>query len=193
MRYVVFDDMGQCTEQAVKDLLSQVPEFRRAQALKYQHTFGQFCCLKSWQLLQTLFPIPQDSENALLPITYYLLPEYNAYGKPFIKGGPEFSISHCKQAIAVAVNDTPIGIDVESIRKVDPSLIERTMNETEQEMIRTAAQPLRAFTRLWTMKEAYLKYLGTGIVDDLKDCLNTANPARFITLEKADYFLSIYF
>ena len=30
---------------------------------------------------------------------------YNEYGKPYIPGGPEFSISHCKHGIAVAVDE----------------------------------------------------------------------------------------
>jgi len=182
MQYLVFDDMTQCTEEAVKQLLPLVPDFRREQALKYKHTFGQFCCLKSWQMLLALLP------SRLFAFS----PSYNKFGKPSIEGMPEFSISHCKNAIAVAMNNTSIGIDVESIRRVEPSLIERTMNKEEQAMIRNATNPARAFTRLWTMKEAYLKYLGTGIVDDLHSCLKKAEKERFLTKEYSDYIFSIY-
>jgi len=182
MQYLVFDDMTQCSEEAVKQLLPMVPDFRREQALKYHHTFGQFCCLKSWRLLQSM-----------QPATCNLQPVYNNYGKPSVDGWPEFSISHCKTAIAVAINDTPIGIDVESIRRVEQSLIERTMNDEEQTIIRNAEDPQRAFTRLWTMKEAYLKYLGTGIVDDLKTCLDGADIGRFHVEEKEGYVVSIYY
>jgi len=182
MQYLVFDDMTQCTDEAVKQLLPLVPDFRREQALKYHHTFGQFCCLKSWQLLQSL-----------QPATCNLQPVYNEYGKPYFVEGSEFNISHCKNAIAVAINDTPTGIDVESIRRVESSLIERTMNDEEQTIIRNADDPARAFTRLWTMKEAYLKYLGTGIVDDLKTCLDDATKERFLIVEKEEYIVSIYY
>jgi len=196
MQYLIFDDMTQCTEQAVKDLLPQMPSFRQEQALKYRHTFGQFCCLKSWHLLQTLLqPLlknPPSSNNALLPSTFYLSPKFNEYGKPYYVEGPEFSISHCKTAIAVAINDTPIGIDVESIRRVEPSLIERTMNDEEQAEIASSVDKMRAFTRLWTMKEAYLKYIGTGIVDDLKVCLDDVEMNRFHVIEKEKYIISIY-
>jgi len=181
MQYIVFDDMTQCTEEAVKQLLPLVPDFRREQALKFHHTFGQFTCLKSWQLLQSLSPL-----------TSHLSPKFNEYGKPYLVEGPEFSISHCKSAIAVAINDSPIGIDVESIRRVDQSLISRTMNDEEQNIIRFSDDPARAFTRLWTMKEAYLKYLGTGIVDDLQHALDTATPARFTVEERGLYIISIY-
>jgi len=182
MQYLVFDDMTQCTDKAVKQLLPEVPEFRQEQALKYKHVFGQFCCLKSWQMLLALSPSR--------PLAFS--PSYNKFGKPSIEGMPEFNISHCKNAIAVAINETPIGIDVESIRRVEQSLIERTMNEEEQTLIRTADDPARVFTRLWTMKEAYLKYLGTGIVDDLHSCLEKADLCRFTTKEFPDYILSIY-
>ena len=75
---------------------------------------------------------------------------YNEHGKPFIEGGPYFSISHCKNGIAVAVNDEPIGIDIEHIRRADESLIERTMSEEESQRLMANSQELRDrdFTRL---------------------------------------------
>jgi len=197
MQYLLFDDMTQCTEAAVQQLLPRVPAFRREQALKYHHTFGQFCCLQSWMLLQTLLAFRLSTfDFRLSTFNYFQLSTFhfqlNQFGKPSIEGASEFSISHCKTAIAVAIHDTPIGIDVESIRRVEPSLIERTMNADEQAQIAAASDPQRAFTRLWTMKEAYLKFLGTGITDDLHPALATADPARFLTTEHESYILSIY-
>ena len=76
-------------------MLPLVSEQRREQALRYKHTLGRFCCLKSWLLLQELVgELPEW--------------QYNEYGKPFIEGGPHFSISHCKTGIAVAVADEPV-------------------------------------------------------------------------------------
>ena len=117
--------------------------------------------------------------------------KYNEYGKPFVAEGPDFSLSHCKHGIAVAVNEKPIGIDIESIRAVDKALIERTMNAREQAQIAAAEQPEVAFIRLWTQKEAYLKYLGTGIIDDLHHALDNTGKAVFKTEIKKDYVYTI--
>ena len=144
---MIFDHMEECTEAEVQRMLPLVSAQRREQALKYKHTLGQFCCLKSWLMLSAM----HIGEMEFL---------YNEHGKPYIEGGPFFSISHCKEAIAVAIDDQPIGIDVEAIRNVDQDLILRTMNEEEQKQIHSN----RDFTRLWTQKEAIVKAQGVGIV-----------------------------
>ena len=127
-------------------MLPLVSAQRREQALRYKHTFGRFCCLKSWMMLQELIgEMPEW--------------QYNEHGKPFIEGGPHFSLSHCKEGIAVAVDDEPIGIDIEHIRHADESLVQRTMNEEERQNMDD-----RTFTRLWTQKEAIVKAQGIGIM-----------------------------
>ena len=159
-------------------MLPQVSEQRRAQALQYKHAFGQYACLKSYLMLQDLLREHYGIEGDLLFT-------YNEYGKPELNINdanvvgselkPYFSISHCKQAIAVAVADTPIGIDIETLRHPSESLIEKTMNEQERYQIAAAESPEKMFTALWTRKEAVLKYLGTGIVDDLHNVLSNTN------------------
>ena len=152
MRISVFDDMRQCTAEAVQEMLPQVSPHRREQALKYKHTFGQFCCLKSWMMLSAL----HVGEMEFL---------YNEHGKPYFEGGPYFSISHCKEGIAVAIDDLPVGIDIEAIRHADDELIRRTMNTEERQRLMANSQESkdRDFTRLWTRKEAVVKMQGVGI------------------------------
>ena len=158
MRQLIFDNMSQCTEAEVERLCRILPRHRVEQALKYKHTFGQFCCLKSYEMLLSL-GLPQTPFS------------YNEYGKPFIPDGPYFSISHCKEAIAVCIDDEPVGVDIESLRSADRSLVERTMNADEQRRIAESDAPQCQFIALWTRKEAYLKYKGTGIIDDLHNVL----------------------
>lgn len=185
MQYEVFDDMKQCTQGGVDNLLNLVPEFRRAYALKYRHVFGQFCALQSWYMLDQLL------SRYRLNATSYTI-NHTPEGKPQFIDGPEFSISHCKEAIAVAIDEHPIGIDVESIRAISPSLMEYTMNAQECAFICSSEEPDRSFIRLWTQKEAYLKYLGTGIRNDMRDVLSEADSSRFITEDHGLYILSLY-
>ena len=194
MKVVVFDRMEECTETEVNRMLPLVSDQRREQALRYKHTMGQFCCLKSWVLLRDILktptkPRPNPDQT---PIEWQKM-EYNEQGKPFLPDGPFFSISHCKAGIAVAVDEQPIGIDIESIRHADEELIERTMNEEEQRMIRSAAQPDRMFTRLWTQKEAVVKAEGTGICsfEQLQTLLPDNKTYRLETIEKEKYIYTI--
>lgn len=180
MKLVVFDRIAECTEAEVQRLLPQVSPQRREQALRYRHTFGQFCCLKSWLMLAELVGEMPDWQ-------------YNEHGKPYIADGPYFSISHCKQAVAVAVADRPIGIDVENIRHAEAYLITRTMNAAEQKQIAEAEDQDRAFTSLWTRKEAVVKAQGVGIesFEQLQRIRNQESEFRIETIEKEKYIYSI--
>lgn len=199
MHYIVFDDMSQCTEADVQRLLSVMPPWRCQQAMKFHHLFGQWTCLKAWELLGSMTsPARQvrpsvDRREVLVNFsTRKEPPMYNEFGKPFYPDAPHFSISHCKTAVAVAIDSQPVGIDVESLRHVEQALIERTMNLQEQALIAAADDPVRAFTRLWTQKEAILKYYGTGIIDDLHSVLNNVpKNVKIDTFDHADYVLSV--
>lgn len=174
--------MEDCTEADVARLLKIVPEFRKQQALRYSHLFGQWTTLKTWELLMEFVPEPTDSVY------------YGPNGKPYLTDGPFFSISHCKTAVAVAVDsEREIGIDIESIRHADEALIRHTMNEEEQALIHNAKEPDRMFTRLWTQKEAVLKARGTGLVDELPlvlSSLSNSDKERLQTLEMSDSIFS---
>ena len=183
MQYLIFDDMKQCTEQEVARLLSLVSEQRRQQALGYKHLFGQFCCLKSYEMLMQLLN-PNLYTLHFTPYTFL----YNEYGQPRIEGGPCFSISHCQHGIAVAIGEKPIGIDIEHIRTAKTELVARTMNEKEQTEIWAATSPDIAFTCLWTKKEAVLKMQGTGItsIDGIKNTLVSTEHVDLLTKVNID-------
>lgn len=180
MLYQIFDDMTQCSEQEVARLLPLVSAQRREQALRFTHLFGQYCCLKSYEILLQLLA----STYTLHSTPTFL---YNEYGAPSIKNGPYFSISHCKSGIAVAVSKQPIGIDIETVRPLKVDLVKKTMNPLEQEAIFFDTQPDWAFTRLWTRKEAFLKMKGTGIINDLHAALADSNGAKFMQIDNTSH------
>ena len=84
-------------------------------------------------------------------------------GKPVIPDGPEISISHTKGAAAVAVSDRPLGVDIEQIHTVRPNLPKRVMSTQEYLWYQAEMESAEAFFTLWTLKESYYKYLGTGL------------------------------
>jgi 4'-phosphopantetheinyl transferase len=161
----IFDDMTQVCEAEVQRMLPLVNEQRRSEALRYKHLFGQFACLKSWLMLKELLK-PLGINDLKM--------DFNEHGKPFLVHHPEvyFNLSHCKNGIAAVIDFSPVGIDIESFRKDNLSLVRKTMNPAEAEWIRTSSDPVEAFTQFWTKKEAVVKFRGTGIIDDLHHVLD---------------------
>ena len=148
-----------CSWDAVQAMLPMVSEQRREQALQFKHAFGQYACLKSYLLLQDLLREHYGIEGDLVF-------SYNEHGKPMLKevSNIHFSISHCKEAIAVAVADRPVGIDVETLRMPSEALAEKVMDKGEKLRFDISDTPEDFFTALWTAKEAVMKCRGTVIV-----------------------------
>ena len=148
-----------CSWDAVQAMLPLVSEQRREQALQFKHAFGQYACLKSYLMLQDLLREHYGIESDLVF-------SYNEHGKPMLKevSNIHFSISHCKEAIAVAVADRPVGIDVETLRMPSEALAEKVMDKGEKLRFDISDTPEDFFTALWTAKEAVMKCRGTGIV-----------------------------
>ncbi len=196
--YIVFDDMSMCTAEGVAYMLPLVSEQRREQALRYQSVFGQFCCLKSYMMLCRLLAewgsvhkdtLSTEHLQALTCPTFL----YDSHHKPYLSFGPHFSISHCRYAIAVAVSECLVGIDIEGFREYNPALIRKTMNIEEQAQIVSCSVPDAAFIRLWTRKEALLKLRGTGIEGNLQNVLIHCPDIHFYSVENTmnKYVLTI--
>ena len=90
----------------------------------------------------------------------------NTYEKPALEGYPEFhfNISHTHNAITVAMNDAPVGIDVEQIRQESVGIAEHFFTPQEQQYIYQSENDKdMRFFEVWTKKEAYVKYTGRGL------------------------------
>ena len=165
--------------------LREISEQRREQALKFKFEQGQRLCVLAYQLLkQGLREVYGITENPIF--------EYNEHDKPSIVGHPEihFNLSHCKEAAACVVSDQPVGIDVESIREYKEPLAHYAMNDEEVRQIEASDNPAAAFIRLWTMKEATLKLIGTGISNDLKTAIDYER-FQYTTVEREKYIYTV--
>ena len=90
-------------------------------------------------------------------------------GKPALDACPDihFNLSHSGTLAVCAVSDQPVGVDVEVLQSAAPGVEAKCFQPREREWIHRSDDPDRAFTRLWTRKESYLKLLGTGILCSL--------------------------
>ena len=96
------------------------------------------------------------------------------HGKPYgftRRGGPlpEFNVSHSERLVACAVSPRAIGVDAEKVFAPDYAVLQRVCSPGEKRLVRGGAflSASAAFTLIWTLKESYLKALGTGLRDDL--------------------------
>ena len=182
MKVLVSEDIWEFDLQAA---LEEISEQRREQALKFKYEQGQRLCVLAYLLLkQALRERYGITENPVF--------EYNEHGKPSIVGHPEifFNLSHCKEAAICVVSDQPVGVDVEGIREYKESLVNYTMNDEEIAQIKSAENPASTFIRLWTMKEATTKLIGTGISNDMKTVLDTTK-YRYTTVDRQRYIYTV--
>ena len=97
--------------------------------------------------------------------------KYSAREKPSladVSADIRFNVSHSgDQAVVAVASGREIGVDIEQIRSnVEcEQLAERFFSLSERKVIRELPEEkkLRAFFRLWTCKEAFLKAHGTGL------------------------------
>lgn len=117
----------------------------------------------------------------------------NENGKPFAQNlDVQFNISHSEDMVVCVVADNPVGIDVEKIRQIDLKVAKRVYTQDEIDYLYGGDETaiLERFFELWTAKEAYLKFLGCGIVDKLNEMyVNTEN---VLVQKDGEYIISIY-
>ncbi|NND98751.1 MAG: 4'-phosphopantetheinyl transferase superfamily protein [Pirellulaceae bacterium] len=102
------------------------------------------------------------------------------HGKPYVVE-PEaakqpFNVAHTEGLVMCGVGDPHhelVGVDVERLgRRTDPALAERYFSRPEVQYLNTKTdeQSRRdAFLRVWTLKESYIKAIGTGLQTPLAD------------------------
>ena len=108
------------------------------------------------------------------------------HGKPYLVDRRcEISLTHTQGAVACALSENPVGIDLEHPRKVNPKLSVRFLTEREQAKVKNASD----FLRIWTCKEALLKREGNGMAVPLNR-LETVDHPDIVTICKDAFILS---
>lgn len=96
---------------------------------------------------------------------------YADKGKPLLDSCPDihFNISHSGQKIACVLADQRVGIDIEYYRNVNLEVAKRFFSALEvTDLLKLpVSQQLDYFFKLWTMKESFMKALGSGFTRTL--------------------------
>ena len=161
----------------LQQALAEVSDQRREYALRYRQKRDQRLCVAAYRLLQRALRLEYGIDEA---------PEfiYDPHGKPVLQGHPDihFSLSHCHGAVACAVSDHPVGIDIETTGHYTIDVARQVMNDGEIRQIEASAQPDVTFTRLWTMKESLYKLTGGDNDGDIRHMLDNVPPVSFETI-----------
>ena len=123
--------------------------------------------------------------------------EATAEGRPFLAlafehTGLYFNLSHTEGLVAMAVcRHARVGVDVEKMDRAPLDVAERYFSAAEIAQLRAlpAEEQSRHFLRLWTLKEAWLKAIGTGIsggLDQMSIIFSSSGEFRFERAEDDD-------
>ncbi len=92
---------------------------------------------------------------------------FGEHGKPHLDGQSNlfFNLSHSGKMAVCALFEREVGVDIQEIKPVSEKLIKKVTSEEEFAYLLTLDETKRQeeLARLWTIKESYMKYLGTGL------------------------------
>ncbi|MDD2362492.1 MAG: 4'-phosphopantetheinyl transferase superfamily protein [Oscillospiraceae bacterium] len=122
--------------------------------------------------------------------------EKNEYGKPYLKGYPDFqfNLSHTRNAIAIAVSDKLVGVDIEKVKVADLKIAKRFFTKSEMDYIMQAMNDIdKRFYEVWTKKESYIKYDSKGLLMPLYsfDIFDNYISKFIKSFEKGVYIISV--
>lgn len=152
---VICADLSGLSDGDYRRLYEKATPERRARADRYIRREDALRCVAADALLR----------YALGGVGYTA--EKREGGKPWLPEHPDFhfNLSHAGRWVVLACGDSEVGVDVEELRPgTDTEAIARRFfTPEEQRYVLEAADPLKRFFEVWTAKESYLKYLGTGL------------------------------
>lgn len=136
-------------------LLDSAGGRRKEKALRFIQRDDRLRSLAAGYLMQKY--LPGYSEDRL---------ETGKQGKPFLRGGPAFSLSHGGQYVALAWDEAAegVGIDVEPIEAMETYRPILSFYATAEEQKAIGSDAAEA-VRIWTRKESLYKCVGEGISD----------------------------
>lgn len=146
---------------ALVDALPQLSHYRLEKVMRYRFDRGKWLSAGAGLLLDNML-----MEHGLRECDMRYVE--GEHGKPALAGHPElhFNLSHSGTLVACALGNRPVGVDIQNIVKLRRSLVNYTMSEAEIAQLDAMASVEEQelfFTRLWTLKESYVKATGTGL------------------------------
>lgn len=177
------DFESRCEQLLAPPELAAADRYRRT-TTRNQHVVGRAMArrlLGGGRFAEQSFGNQANHPGGLAPIVDPQSIEFAAgqHGKPHVVSPPQanrpFNIAHTDGLVLCGVADNEaetVGVDVESLsRETSTELAERYFSAPEIEFLRSrpAEQQRYFFLKIWTLKEAFIKAIGTGLQTPLAD------------------------
>lgn len=164
MNITVLDVEFLSDPEAFNAAYAQVPAWRKRKVDAIKHQAGKALSLGAGLLLHQAFVSMglTEPDEAL----------FNEHEKPYYKEYPNiyFSLSHSGTKVMCVIADKMVGCDVEQIKPRKTDIAKRYFAPQEYNLIQsqpTDKDKEEMFFRIWTLKESFLKCIGTGISIEL--------------------------
>lgn len=193
----LFENLSQHALQDIEFLYHNVSIERYEKAIRYRRALDKMMSLIAYSLLE--YGLYKEHGIILSKNTQF---KKTQYGKPFLKEHKDiyFNMSHCKKGVVCAIHkNRDIGIDIQDVITIDEGLVNYVCSDGEKNLIVRANNEEQWFSRFWSLKESYVKYLGTGINSKLNsldfskhvDKYFDMHQCKFSVFPSQDYTLSI--
>lgn len=152
---VVCADISSADRGIYQSLYERASRQRRLRADSFLHQEDKLRCVTAAALLKTYLGAEEDQLA------------HNDFGKPFLKNRQDlhFNLSHSGRYVVLAWGEQEVGVDVQRHDANRAAVATRFFTEDEQ---RYAEEDPARFYEIWTKKESYLKYTGTGLSGGLR-------------------------
>lgn len=93
-----------------------------------------------------------------------------SHGKPYHEK-LDFNFSHSGKYVICVTGKEAVGCDIQKVKPVHNRIMKRFFSEEEKNYVWGAKESEKEeyFTRIWALKESYLKMTGEGLTRDLKE------------------------
>lgn len=155
----------------IDDLYALLSDDERARAETISHANRRNAYAASRGLLRSTLT---EASKGVVPVSAW---QFGAgpHGKPHVASpegtGLRFSLSYTATLIAIAVSPKfELGVDIEMVPGTISEVPWQVLTQAERQFIRTLpeAEQFTEFLNIWTIKEAYTKYLGVGASLDFR-------------------------
>jgi len=164
-------------------LISKLPAIVAARYNDYKHSDSLQRSLLGELLLRKII-----SHKIHIPAKEILF-QTGEKGKPYLSDHPFFfNISHSGLWVVGAFADREVGVDVELIRPPNYDVAKRFFSEIEIAVLNAFREEdvkMDYFFQLWTLKESYLKAIGTGLTKSLSSFTVTTSGGQIMLVDDA--------
>ena len=163
----------------IRQSLASVSAERREKILKYKFIKDQALSLVAGLMLEAglnNYHSSASDDHALY---------YNEFGKPYLRDQSlYFNLSHSESLVLAIFSSSEVGCDIECLSGADNAIVDRCFSCHEKQLYYDSDKAIQEqiFFRIWTLREAFLKAIGTGLFHSVPDFSVVSGDGLFVPM-----------